>query len=74
MFCLGDATPWDDCLYAKSYANTFVHAFVLIGFSDLVCGFLKLSILMPLLSGSHAVSTMEVSLNGLAYSKYLAEC
>ena len=47
---------------------------VLIGFSDLVCGFLKLSILMPLLSGSQAVSTMEVSLNGLAYSKYLAEC
>ena len=47
---------------------------MLIGFSDLVCGFLKLSILMPLLSGSHAVSTMEVSLNGLAYSKYLAEC
>ena len=39
MGCLriGVATPWDDCPYGKSNANTFVRACAYRVFPDLVC-------------------------------------
>ena len=35
--CIGVATPWDDCPYGKSNANTFVRAHAYRVFPDLVC-------------------------------------
>ena len=34
---IGVATPWDDCPYGKSNANTFVRACAYMVFPDLVC-------------------------------------
>ena len=34
---IGVATPWDDCPYGKSNANTFVRARAYRVFPDLVC-------------------------------------
>ena len=35
--CIGVATPWDDCPYGKSNANTFVRARAYRVIPDLVC-------------------------------------